>query len=42
LQAASQRTSASIFERLKAIDAEIETLQEERRALPEELRKSGG
>jgi len=33
LQAASQLTSASIFDRLKSIDSEIETLRQERQAL---------
>ena len=37
LQAASQRTSASIFERLKSIDSEIETLREERQSLTAQL-----
>ena len=37
----SRGSSASIFERLKAIDSEIETLQEERRALLGELQKGG-
>jgi uncharacterized protein YaaN involved in tellurite resistance len=33
LQAVSQRTSASIFDRLKSIDSAIEELRQERRAL---------
>ena len=42
LQAASRGSSASIFDRLKSIDSEFESLQAERRALLEELRKRGG
>jgi len=33
LQAALQRTSASIFDGLKSIDSEIETLRQERQSL---------
>jgi hypothetical protein len=36
-QAASQRTSASIFDRLKSIDSEIERLRQEQRSLIAQL-----
>jgi hypothetical protein len=42
LQAVFRGSSASIFERLKAIDSEIESLQAECRALLAELQKRGG
>ena len=41
LQAASGGSSASVFDRLKSIDAAIETLQVERRALLEQLQRRG-
>jgi hypothetical protein len=37
LQAVSLGSSASIFERLRAIDSEIETLRQERQALIAQL-----